>query len=131
MNNQNSDKDFHGNFDLSKYEKYQITGFRDIRAIGIENQFETIVAVPVDGDSLANIGIFHGDLLVVKITDSYTKENLCVWETPHGRTAKFGYESFGEIILHNKADWRKAWNLTEIKLFGVVVRVERDLEVSK
>jgi len=126
MNNQNSDKDFHGNFDLSKYEKYQITGFRDIRAIGIENQFETIVGVPVDGDSLKNIGIFHGDLLIVKITDSYTKENLCVWETPHGRTAKFGYENFDEIVLHNKADWKKVWKLDEIKLFGVAIRMERD-----
>jgi hypothetical protein len=126
MSNQNSNKDFRGNFDLSKYEKYEIKSFRDIRAAGIENQFETIVGVPVDGDSLAHIGIFHGDLLVVKMTDKHTEKDLCVWETPHGRTAKFGYENFGEIVLHNKSDWRKIWNLTEVKLFGVVIRMERD-----
>jgi hypothetical protein len=127
MNNQNSDKDFHPGFDFSEYEKYEITGFRDIRAVGTENQFETVVGIPVDGDSLANIGIFHGDLLVVKITDKHTEKDLCVWETPHGRTAKFGYENFGEIVLHNKADWKKVWKLDEIKLFGVAIRMERDL----
>jgi hypothetical protein len=126
MNNQNSDEDFRGNFDLSEYEKYKIKSFRDIRAVGIENQFERIVGVPVDGDSLANIGIIHGDLLIVKITDKHTEKDLCVWETPHGRTAKFGYENFGEMTLHNKADWKKVWKLDEIKLFGVVIRMERD-----
>lgn len=126
MNNQNSDKDFRGNFDLSKYEKYEIKSFRDIRAVGIENQFETIVGVPVDGDSLAHIGIFHGDLLIVKITDKHTEKDLYVWETPNGRTAKFGYENFGEMTLHNKADWSQSWKLDEIKLFGVVIRMERD-----
>jgi hypothetical protein len=126
MNNQNSDKDFRGNFDLSNYEKYEIKSFRDIRAVGIENQFETIVGVPVDGDSLAHIGILHGDILVVKITDKRTEENLCVWETPNGRTAKFSYENFGEMTLHNKADWSQSWKLDEIKLFGVVIRMERD-----
>ncbi len=127
MKNQNSDKDFRGNFDFSEYEKYEITGFRDVRAVSIENQFETIAGVPVDGDSLAHIGIFHGDLLIVKITDKHTKKDLCVWETPHGRTAKFGYENFGEIVLHNKADWKKVWKPDEIKLFGVAIRMERDL----
>jgi SOS-response transcriptional repressor LexA len=126
MSNQNSDKDFRGSFDFSEYEKYEITGFRNIRAVGIENQFDKFCAVPVDGDSLAHIGIFHGDLLVVKMTDKHTEKDLCVWETPNGRTAKFSYENFGEIVLHNKADWKQSWKPTEIKLFGVVVRMERD-----
>jgi hypothetical protein len=126
MNNQNSDKDFRGSFDLSKYEKYQIKGFRDIRAVGVENQFKKIVGVPVIGNSLDNIGIFDGDLLVVKITDKHAEKDLCVWETPNGRTAKFGYENFGEMTLHNQADWSQSWKLDEIKLFGVVIRMERD-----
>jgi SOS-response transcriptional repressor LexA len=131
MNSQNTDKDFRPGFDLSNYEKYQIQGFRDIRPINSQNQFDRFVGVPVDGDSLKKIGIFHGDLLIVKITDSYTKENLCVWETPHGRTAKFAYENFDEIVLHNKADWKRVWKAAEIKLLGVVVRIERDLEVIR
>jgi SOS-response transcriptional repressor LexA len=112
------------------YKKYEIKGFRDIRAFGNENQFETIVGVQVIGDSLNNIGIFHGDLLIVKITDKHAEENLYVWETPNGRTAKFGYEKFGEIVLHNKADWEQIWKSDEVKLFGVVIRSERDFLIK-
>lgn len=127
MISQNNDS-FRENFDLSNYEKFSIKSFRDIREIANAAPFDRFIGVPVAGDTLNHLGILHGDLLIVKLTQNYGSEsNLAVWETRHGWTAKFAYENLDEIVLHNKADWSQTWMTDEVKLIGVVVRVERDL----
>jgi len=110
------------------WQNWQIKSFRDIRAISDFTQNERYVGIPVNGDSLQKLGIFHGDLLITKLTQENFAGKLCIWQTPHGRTAKFAEDNFdGLITLHNKNGWRQTWQASEIELIGVVVRVERDL----
>lgn len=111
------------------WQNWQISSFRDVRAIKGLAKNERCVGIPVNGDSLVKIGIFHGDILITRITKEYREGRLCVWQTPHGRTAKFAYENFdGSVTLHNKNGWRQEWQSNEIQLIGIVVRVERDYE---
>jgi SOS-response transcriptional repressor LexA len=111
------------------WQNWKIKSFRDIRAIAKATIKDRFIGVPVTGDSLKNLGIFHGDLLITKIVDKYDAEKIGVWQTPHGRTAKFAYEDFdGMVVLHNQNGWQEKWQPDEIKLVGIVVRVERDLE---
>lgn len=110
------------------WQNWQIKKFRDVRAIGGLSKSERCVGIPVNGDSLEKIGIFHGDILITKLTTEYKTGKLCVWQTPHGRTAKFAVENFdGTLTLHNKNGWSREWQISDVKLIGIVVRVERDL----
>lgn len=111
------------------WQNWEIYKFRDVRTVEDVRPYEKIVGIPVDGDSLKKIGIFHGDILITKLTSRYKAGKLCVWQTPHGRTAKFAQSNpDGTVTLHNKNGWSKSWASSEIRLIGVVVRVERDLE---
>lgn len=111
------------------WQNWQINSFRDIRKIIGSTARDRFIGVPVTGDSLKNVGIIHGDILITKLTTDYTEDKIGIWQTPHGRTAKFAYENFdGSVTLHNKNGWSQEWQPDEIKLVGIVVRVERDLE---
>ena len=109
------------------WQKWQIKGFRDIRKVISSSPQDRFICVPVTGDSLKNKNIVHGDLLVVKLTKEYKQEKIGVWQTPHGRTAKYAYEDFdGTVVLHNQNGWSQKWQPDEVELIGIVVRVERD-----
>lgn len=106
---------------------WQITGFRDVRLIPA-NPNERFIAVPVEGDSLIEQGILDGDYLICKITRDYQDGKLGLWQTPHGRTAKFAYYDFdNSVVLHNENGWSQRWDSSELRLLGLVVRIERDL----
>jgi SOS-response transcriptional repressor LexA len=51
--------------------------------------FAKHVAIPVDGNSLKHMGIHHGDVLICRKTRLYQPGVIGIWETPHGRTAKY------------------------------------------
>lgn len=89
-----------------------------------------ISCVPITGDSMEGEGIFHGDILITRLAHLYTDENkIGVWQTPHGRTAKVAYQSFDDsIVLHNKGEWTQKWQTDQVKLVGIFVRIERDVE---
>lgn len=107
---------------------WQITGFRDVRLIETSDQMARFIAVPVDGDSLIDQGILDGDMLICKLTNSYEDGKIGLWQTPHGRTAKYAYYDFdNSVVLHNASGWQQSWEPGELKLLGIVVRVERDL----
>ena len=111
------------------WQKWEIAKFRDVREIPNIGQNEKCVGIPVIGDSLKNVGIYHGDILVIKLTDNCKAGKLCVWQTPHGRTAKYARENFdGSVTLHNKNGWKQNWQPEDVQLVGVVVRVERDMD---
>lgn len=110
-------------------EDWQITGFRDIRLVETRDQFARFAAVPIEGDSLKGEGILDGDIGIMRITRDYEDDALGVWQTPHGRTAKFAhYDPDGYVVLHNRNGWRQTWASGEIRLLGLIVRVERDFE---
>lgn len=111
------------------YHDWAITGFRDVRLIETTDATARFIAVPVDGDSLKEQGILDGDLLICKITKNYEDGKIGLWQTPHGRTAKFAYYDFdNSVVLHNENGWRQSWSSDELRLLGIVVRVERDME---
>lgn len=111
------------------WQNWRIKGFRDVRAVRNISFEKSLIGIPVVGDSLQNIGILHGDILITLITDDYKEERIGIWQTPHGRTAKYAYEDLdGMVVLHNKNGWVQRWQPEEIKLIGIVVRVERDME---
>lgn len=110
------------------YHDWAITGFRDVRLIETTDQMARFVAVPVEGDSLTEQGILDGDMLICRITQVYETDKLGLWQTPSGRTCKFAYYDFdNSVVLHNDNGWRQTWDSSDIKLLGLVVRVERDL----
>lgn len=110
------------------YTDWAITSFRDVRMLAPSDVGARFVAVPVEGDSLIDLGILDGDLLIMRITQNYEDGRIGVWQTPNGRTAKFAYYDRDDlVVLHNENGWRQSWDPSEIRLLGVVVRVERDL----
>lgn len=107
------------------WQNWQIKNFREIREVPGKHK---LVGIPVNGDSLNNLNIIHGDLLIVKLTNQYHHEKLCVWQTPFGRTAKYVRDNRdGTLTLHNKANWEQDWQYADVELIGVVVRIERDI----
>lgn len=111
------------------WREWQIRSFRDIRIVDGASQFDKFAAVEVEGESLKDVGILPGDVLVFKITDRYREGQIGIWQTPSGRTAKYATdECDGTVKLHNTNGWSQNWNVDEIKLLGVVVRMERDLQ---
>lgn len=109
---------------------WQIEKFRTIRAIPNAAPSDRFAAVHVCGNSLQNFGILDGDILVFKFADfwqSAYRHRICLWQTPHGITAKFADFTNETIILHNQNGWKQEFEITDCKLIGVVVRVERDL----
>lgn len=112
------------------WQDLSIQKFRDVRPIKGANPYDRFIGVPVSGDSMKHEGIHHGDILITRLTTRYIdEEKIGVWQTPHGRTAKFAYQNLGgTIVLHNSNDWQQEWQTDEVKLVGIVVRVERDYE---
>ncbi len=74
------------------WQNWEIKKFRDVRSVSGVGCAERCVGIPVNGDSLNKIGIFHGDILVTKITTEYKSHRLCVWQTPHGRINNGKYQ---------------------------------------
>lgn len=100
-----------------------------MRLIETSDQLARFVAVPVAGDSLKDSGILDGDMLICRLTNNYEDGKIGLWQTPHGRTAKYAYYDFdNSVVLHNENGWRQDWSPGELKLLGIVVRVERDME---
>lgn len=107
---------------------WEITGFRDVWMTTVDN-LARFAAVLVDGHSLTEQGILDGDLLIMRITQDYEDGKLGIWQTPDGRTAKFAsHDPDGFVVLHNDDGWRQTWASDELRLLGLVVRVERDME---
>ncbi len=110
--------------------KNQISRFRTIRKVN-DSETDVFSGVPFAGNTLEHLGIFHGDILIVKITKHFNESNLYVWQTPHGKTAKFARETMAEITLHNGKEWTETFFRSEVEMLGVVVRVERDLKIRR
>lgn len=111
------------------YNDWEIIGFRDVRLVEATDRFARFAAVPLEGPSLEKLGILDGDIAITRITRDYEDETLGIWQTPHGRTAKFAhYDPDNFVVLHNKNGWRQTWHADELRLLGIVVRIERDME---
>ncbi len=78
----------------------RLSQFRTVRGL-FGNDAEVFSAVPIYDSALTHPGILSGDILIVKITKHFNEANLYIWNTPHGRTAKFARENRAEITLRS------------------------------
>jgi SOS-response transcriptional repressor LexA len=110
------------------WKEFAAASVREITEIKDAPPFAKHVAIPVDGNSLKHMGIHNGDILVCRRTRLYIPGGIGIWETPHGRTAKFGrLNKDGSVTLHNHNGWEKQYSADECELVAIAVRVERDL----
>jgi SOS-response transcriptional repressor LexA len=110
------------------WKSFAAASIREISDVKDAPPFSKHVAVPVDGNSLKQMGIHHGDVLICRKTRLYLDGAIGIWETPHGRTAKYAYlNKDGSVTLHNHNGWKQQWSAEEVQLVAIAVRVERDL----
>ncbi len=108
----------------------RLAQFRTVRGL-FGNDSEVFSAVPIYDNALKHLGILSGDMLIVKITKYFNEANLYVWRTPVGQMARFGETSCAEIVLSNGRNRRETFFRSEVEMLGVVVRVERDLNIRR
>jgi hypothetical protein len=87
---------------------FNIERFRQIRRVKGSDIGTRLAGLPIVGDSLKNHGIFEGDLIVFKFTQTASLNQLCVFRTENGLKIEF-------------------FTNQPLELVGVAVRVERDL----
>lgn len=107
-------------------EDWEITGFRDVRCVEGADPSARFFLTVVDGPSLEAEHIVDGDMLLCRVTHSYEIGRLGIWQTPTGRTAKYAFYEDGFVVLHNDNGWRQVWQADDLRLLGIVERVERD-----
>ena len=107
-----NDCKFHGKINIENLQQFAIKEFRNIREV-VNKSNSKIVGILLSTDKYKHLGILRGDLLITKLETDLSRisnHSLCIVQNPKGRTVLFANEIFDE------------------KLFGVVVRIERDLE---
>lgn len=111
-------------------ETLDITGWRDIRPINGARPGERFAAAPVRGDSLIEDHISDGDILIFQLTDEARISDLIIALTPDGMTVKYLHAQVEGMVLLRGANAMyedQIWDAAEIKIQGVVRRIERDL----
>ena len=114
----------------SPSEWIPIKKWRLIRPLDGLRPGEIVYGLEVSGRSLVGKNILHGDILIFVFGRQARPGDLCVVQTPYGLTAKFVHPNDeGEVILKsaNVLVPDQCWLCEEVKVLGVVKRVERDL----
>jgi len=106
-----------------------IVNWRTIRPIRGRQLNENYACARVVGDSLANAGVFDGDIVIFRLTNEARPGDLIVALTPMGLTIKYLDYADGRILLRcaNPACSDQQWDPEDVRIQGVVKRVERDL----
>jgi repressor LexA len=107
-----------------------IERWRWIRPLQFTSPGEQVYGMEVVGDSLKDKNILDGDILVFVHGQPSRPSDLCIVQTPHGLTAKYVYpREDGEVLLAsaNALIRDQVWSMSDVKIIGVVKRVERDL----
>jgi repressor LexA len=111
-------------------EALDITGWREIRPIKGTRHGDRFAAAPVRGDSLIEDHIADGDVLIIQLTSEALVGDLVVALTPDGLTVKYIHAQVEGMVLLRGANSLyedQIWDATEIRIQGVVRRLERDL----
>jgi SOS-response transcriptional repressor LexA len=111
----------------SNWSNFAAAMVREISPVN-DLPFEKHVAIPVGGQGLKHNGIYDGDVLIVRPSNRYVDGSLAIWETPKGQTARYAEVVDDDlVILHDGKRKRNEFSTDDIRLVGIVVRVERDL----
>jgi SOS-response transcriptional repressor LexA len=108
----------------------EIVAWREVRPLKDAGPYDTFAAVPVCGDSLKDKNIVDGDWLIILYTPRAVDGELVVAITPWGRTVKYLCSLDDDCVLLKGAnsDYEdQCWLKEEVRIQGVVKRVERDL----
>lgn len=108
----------------------EIVSWRDVRPIKGAGPQDVYCATPVCGDSLKDNNIVDGDWLIMLYTRFAEEGDLVVAFTPSGRTVKYLYpQDDGTVVLRgaNSAYDDQQWLEEDVRIQGVVKRIERDL----
>ena len=100
--------------------------WRSIRPLCDVKPGEQTCALEVTGVSLAEHNIVPGDFLVFVFGREPKPGDLCVVSTPAGITACFVYPAPQQRLLLKSSHAADIWHTSEVKVLGVVKRLERD-----
>ncbi len=118
---------FAGKGDLFDWEP--LTTKRLIRPLKQDPNGTRTSGVRVFGDSMIGDGIFDGDYLIYLHSTIASPNSIVVLQSPYGILVKrFSPQSDGTIrLMSSNPDHKdQVWPATEIKLIGIVKRLERD-----
>jgi len=107
-----------------------IEGWREIRPIKGAKPWDTFAAIRAVGDSLIEDHILNGDFLIIRLTHQTYFGELAVILTPHGNTIKYIHPHLDDTVLLKGANALfedQIWDAKDLKVQGVVRRIERDL----
>jgi len=106
-----------------------IVSWRTIRPIKGRALRDQFACVRVVGDSLSGANICNGDFAILRLTNEARPGDLVVASTPMGLTIKYLDYADGRILLRcaNPACSDQQWDPEDVRIQGVVKRVERDL----
>lgn len=108
----------------------EITSWREIRPIKGARPGDRFAAAPVRGDSLIDDGILEGDFVIFRLTQTAEIGDLIIVLTPDGITIKYlSAQADGLVLLRGANDLYadQVWEARQLKIQGVVKRMERDL----
>lgn len=111
-------------------ESLNIAGWREIRPLKGARPGDRFAASPVRGDSLIDDHIADGDILIVHLTQEAKVGDLIIALTPDGLTVKYIHAQVEGMVLLRGANSiyeDQIWDAAEIRIQGVVKRIERDL----
>jgi SOS-response transcriptional repressor LexA len=113
-------------------EHLPIREWRDIRPIKNARPFDRFCAALVSGNSLTGDGVFDGDYVIVRLTfelEEIKPGRLCAVLTPVGLLIKHIYLTLDNRIRLASANQTYedlVFDIDDVEIQGVVVRVERD-----
>lgn len=107
-----------------------IEGWREIRPIKGAKPWDNFAAIRVIGESLIEDGILEGDFLIIRFTHEARSGEITIILTPHGNTIKYIHPNVDGTLLLKGANALyedQVWEIDQIRVQGVVKRVELDL----
>ena len=107
-----------------------IESWREIRPIKGAKPWDRFAAIRAIGESLIEDNILDGDFLIIRLSGEARFGELSVVLTPHGNTIKYLHPHLDGTVLLKGANALfedQVWEVQDIRVQGVVKRVERDL----
>jgi hypothetical protein len=80
-----------------------------------------------------HLGINPFDILIYRITKENDENQITVWDYVDDNAYNYGfaYENFGDITIHNKAEYFTSQPSNKLKLLGVVVGIVKPYDAEK
>ena len=116
---------------LNKYSEYYKNGLKIIKIINsnhyvhlLLNKSDKYMAYKIHNNYFNNIGVFHGDILIIKKTDKLKNNDLGLFIIDDKyRILKYQYKDGFYILKDNEE-----LVLNKVKIIGKVIIIEKNLE---